>query len=457
MFERKWAFWRRLQYGSLFGVFCTLLLSSLYFSYFHTEPTCFDSSQNGTEQGVDCGGTCTRICTFTVTQPKATWARSFRVQDGVYNAVAYIENTNRVAASPELTYTVSLHDVKGLIAERKGKTILPPDSVYPVFEARIETGTRVPTQTFITLDPVDLWLPASAGRNQFTITERTLTGADTHPRLDARMYNESLEKADRVEVVATIFDANGNALTSSRTFVDDVPPRSEAQAVFTWSEPIAKTLRSCEIPTDIVLAIDLSGSMNSDSINPPQPLTSVLTAATAFVNRLKNHDQVGIVTFATTGKLVRELTSDITTIAQTVAKLTIDQKEETGSTNQGDAFIQTTTELRSSRHNEQARKVMVLLTDGLATAPEENPDAYAQEQAQKAKDAGIIVYTIGLGEGVNMDFVERLASSPTQSYRAVSITDIDRIYKNITTSLCEDGAAVIDIVPKTDASFAPLE
>jgi Mg-chelatase subunit ChlD len=456
MFERRWAFWRRLQYGTGFGFVVFLLLFAVYTKYIYNAPTCFDGSQNGGEQGTDCGGNCTRICTFTVTQPKATWARSFRVHEGMYNAVAYIENTNRVAASPELSYTISLHDAQGLIAERKGKTILPPDSVYPVFEARISTDDRTPTQTFITLDPVDMWVPASAGRNQFTVTERTLRGADTSPRLDARIYNDSLTKAERTEVIATIFDAQGNALTASRTFIDDLAPRSEAQAVFTWSEPIAKTLRSCEIPTDAILAIDLSGSMNSDSVNPPQPLTAVLNAATSFVNRLKENDQIGIVTFATNGKLIRELTSDIKTVTQTVATLTIDPKEETGSTNQGDAFIHATSELISQRHNNEARKVMVLLTDGLATAPNEDPEQFAQTEAQKAKDAGITVYTIGLGQGVNMEFVESLASSPTQSYRAVSTTDVDRIYKNITSSLCEDGAAVIDIVPKTDASFSPL-
>jgi len=58
---------------------------------------------------------------------------------------------------------------------------------------------------------------------------------------------------------------------------------------------------------------------------------------------------------------------------------------------------------------------------------------------------------------VNMEFVTALASSPVHAFRAVSSAEVDRIYQTITSSLCEDGAAVIDIVPKTSASFAPLE
>lgn len=454
---RRWAFSRQVQYGTGFGLFWVIVFSVIYFNYFYVAPTCFDKNQNGEEVGIDCGGACTRICAFQVIPPAATWARSFRVGDSHYNAVAYIENKNRVAASPEVSYTFSLHDANGLITERKGTTILPPDSVYPVFEARIDTQGRVPTQTFITIDPVELWLPATVGRDQFTITDRRLLDADAKPRLETKIRNNALTAADKVEVVATIFDANGNALTSSRTFIDDFEARSEAAAIFTWPEPIAKTVRSCEVPTDIVLAIDLSGSMNSDSKNPPQPLTAVLTAAESFVKRLKEKDQVGIVTFATDAVINRQLSNKLTEVSDVVSDLFIDPKEETGSTNPGEAFIKALEELSSQRHSTEARKVVVLLTDGLATAPDENPDEYALQNAQLVKDSGVTVFTIGLGESVNMDFVRSLASSPLQSYQAIGAADVDRIYQTITASLCEDGAAVIDIVPKTDASFAPLE
>jgi Mg-chelatase subunit ChlD len=453
---RKWAFLRQLQYGTGFGLFWVAVFTVVYFQFFYNPPSCLDNWQNGDEKGVDCGGSCTRICAFEVEQPQATWARSFRVSDSHYNAVAYIENKNRIAASPEVNYTFTLYDADGLIAERKGTTILPPDSVYPVFEARIDTQGRVPTQTFIEVAQVDMWLPAESGRDQFTITDRRLSGADDKPKLEAKIRNNALTKADRVEVVATIFDASGNALTSSRTYLDDFAPRSEASAVFTWPEPIAKTVRSCEVPTDVMVAIDLSGSMNNDNDNPPEPITSVLSAAEAFVLRLKEADQVGLITFATGAKLERRLSHDIQNIASTIAGLSIDPKEESGSTNQGAALRSAFEELHSELHNTEARKVLVLLTDGLATAPDEDPEAFALDNAKLLKDAGISVFSIGLGTNVNMEFVTALASAPSQAYQAVSTSDLDQIYRVITASLCEDGAAVIDIVPKTDASFAPL-
>lgn len=451
-----WAFWRRLWYGAGFGLFWLGVFTLIYFVYFHEPANCFDGRQNGAEAGVDCGGSCVRICAFQVAEPTIRWVQSFRVRDGQYNAVAYIENTNREAATPELPYTFSLYDDQGLITETDGTTILPPDSVYPIFAGPIRTDGREPTKTFIELGDAQMWIPASSGRNQFTVVDRSLSGADARPRLDAAVINNALTPAEDVEVVATIFDARGNALTSSRTFVEYFEPQTEQDIVFTWPEPIAKTLRSCEVPTDVVMAIDLSGSMNNDQAEPPEPITSVVEAAEAFASRLKERDQASVVTFATEAVINTTLTNNISSVANTISSLSIDPEEETGSTNTGDAFVRALEELESPRHNPDARKVMVILTDGLATAPDEEPEEYAKEMAQALKDSGVEVYAIGLGQEVNMEFVNEVASGRNYAFQALSRNQVDRIYQDITGAICEDGPAVIDIIPKTGASFESL-
>ena len=451
-----WAHRRQMQYGAFFAAIFLLFGTYIYFKYIYSAPTCFNGSQDGDEAGVDCGGACVRICAFEVKEPTVKWSRSFRVTDGQYNAVAYIENTNRLAATRELNYTFSLYDESGLIVERSGTTILPPNSVYPIFEGRIDTGTRVPNRTFLEFEAPEVWQPAEAGREQFSVVNRQLTGADQRPKLDATITNNSLEEAKEVEVVATIFDAEGTALAVSRTFVDNFAPRSDTDVTFTWPEPIATTLRSCEIPTDVLVAIDVSGSMNDDSEDPPEPLTSVKQAAERFVNRLNSEDQVGVVAFATEAAVLSQLSGNTGDAASVIAELDINPEEETGSTNTGDGIDLGGQELLSARHNLDARKTMVLLTDGLATAPDEEPEEYALNKADLLKLAGVEIYTIGLGENVNMEFVRALATGPDYAYQALSSTDVDRIYQTITSALCEEGAAVIDIIPKTDAAFVPL-
>lgn len=452
--KRRWAFWRRAQYSALLSVFIMMGLYWGYANYIYTPPTCFDGMLNGDERGVDCGGACIRICAADVQSPVIKWARSFEVTEGQYNAVAYVENANQAAGTPEVDYTFSLYDDNGLITERSGTTFLPADSVYPIFEGRIDTGSRVPTQTFLELADVSLWLPSEPVREQFSVISRELLGVDNKPRLNAVISNNALTPIQDVEIVATIFDARGNALTSSQTIVDGFVARSQENIIFTWPEPIAKTIRSCEVPTDVVMAIDLSGSMNNDQAEPPEPISSVIAAADNFVDRLQNRDKVSLVTFATEAVVSMTL-GDPDAASTLITELTIDPEEETGSTNTGDAFVRASEVFASPAHSADARKVMVILTDGLATAPDEDPEEHAVRKAAELRESGVEVYAIGLGENVNMDFVRTIASEG-QSFQALTRDQIDEIYQQITGAICEDGAAVIDIVPKSKAKFPEL-
>lgn len=451
---RPWAFWRRVQYGA--GVLAVLVLigAGIYSKYIYAPPSCFDGVQNGTERGVDCGGACARVCAFDVREPVVQWSRAFRITDGFYNAVAYVENRNLTVGTPALNYTFSFYNESGdLITSRSGTTFLPPDSVYPIFEPRVAMGNQIPAETFLEIESIDNWTEASIGREQFEVRERTLSGVDNRPRLDTRIFNTLIQDEFDVEIVATIFDQNGNALTASRSVVPLLEAREEKSVVFTWPEAIAATLRSCEVPTDVVLAIDLSGSMNDDGGDPPEPVSSVLAAAANFVDRLKEKDQVAVVTFATHASLVEGLSNSLSTVQSTVEGLSIDPIDERGSTNTGDAIVFTHDEFKSPRHNSNARKVAVLLTDGLANAPGENAEAYALNAATTLKADDVAVFAIGLGESVNEEFVREMASSEAHAFFAAEPSTLDTIYRRISSAICEDGPAVIDIIPKTPGSL----
>ncbi len=450
MQSRAWAFWRRAQYIGGVIIVIAAFATIGYFEFIYKAPTCFDGNQNGDERGVDCGGACSRVCAFDVTEPTVLWAQAFRVTEGQYNAVAYVENRNQNVGAPEVKYTFTLYDDRGaVITTRSGATFLPPDSVYPIFEGRIPVGTKEPARTFLEIEPIEEWQTATAGREQFEVRSRILKNADVLPRLDTVLYNTSLEDEEDVEVVATIFNARGTALTASQSVVPRFDGREEKEVVFTWPEPIAKTVRSCEVPTDVVIAIDLSGSMNNDGGTPPQPITSALAAAASFAGRMREKDQVSVVTYATKASVPQPLSLNRAAAQTLIRNLKIAPEEETGETNTGDGILRAREELLSARHNPDARKIIVLLTDGLATGPGDTPEEYAIEEAKKTHAEEIDVYTIGLGSAVNQDFLGQVASDSSKRYLAVNAAALDRIYQTISGSLCEEGAAVIDIVPKT--------
>jgi Mg-chelatase subunit ChlD len=303
-----------------------------------------------------------------------------------------------------------------------------------------------------------MWIPASVGREQFKTTNIELLQADTKPRLQTRIENSEVTDAQQIEVVATLFNSLGEPVTASQTFVDSLPARSIRDIVFTWPQPLTKTIRSCIIPTDVALVIDLSGSMNNDSMNPPQPITDTIAAAKIFAEGLKEKDQATLITFATNATLVVPLSRTHTTTAQIVSSLTIDPAEEAGYTNTAAGLNAAAAELTSERHNEDSRKVAVLLTDGMPTAKDDALDVVAEARlaAQALSASGVEVYAIGLGKGVNLDFVKQIASKEELAYYAPTTADLSSIYSNITSSLCESGTSRIDVIAKTRTNFAPL-
>ncbi len=456
---RLWAVGRRIQYGLGFASVWVLVGAFIYFSNFYQPANCFDGKENGAETGVDCGGLCVQICSTTVIQPQVVWVKSFEVVEGQYNAVAYVENVNQTAATPALEYTFRLLNEQGsVVAERSGTTILPPNSIYPIFEGRVFTeGKAEVTRTEIDLKPAPLWIPASVGRGQFRSVDIKLTGADERPRLDVKIENTELSEARDVEIVATIFNEGGEPVTASQTILESIAARSTEDIVFTWPQTIAKTVKSCIIPTDVAVVIDLSGSMNNDGGEPPQPVTAALEAAAKFIQSLKEDDQVAVVTFASEAEVVTELNGLHGAVANGVLGLSIDPVEETGYTNTVAALLAAQGELNSLRHNNDARRVVVLLTDGLPTsAGDEDVVTGAMQVAQRLGDDGFEVYAIGLGAGVDQTFVRSIASDTTNAYFAPSAADLESIYAEITSSLCAVGPTKIDVIAKTKTNFAPL-
>lgn len=456
---RWWAVGRRVQYGLGFSSFWLLVGVLVYYTNYYQPPNCFDSKQNGDEVAVDCGGSCVLICPASVLPPQIVWAKSFKIADGQYNALAYIDNANQTAGTPALSYTFQLLHEDQVVAERSGTTVLPPNSVYPIFEGRLFTeGKAEVTETKIILEPATQWLPASVGRDQFRSLDIKLTSADTKPRLDVAFENTEIVQANDVEVVATIFNDAGEPMTASQTYLDEIGPRSTKNIVFTWPNSIARTVKSCSVPTDVVVAIDLSGSMNNDGGEPPQPVTAALKAAAEFVQKLQAEDQVSVVTFASDAAVMTELTGNHPVVAQAVAALTIDAEEETGYTNTTAALQLAQAELNSERHNGDARRVLVLLTDGLPTAAgTEDVISAATLQARELSTDDIEVYAIGLGAGVDAEFIRSIATdSATTAYFAPNAEELGSIYAKITSSLCTMGPTKIDVIAKTKANFAPL-
>ena len=143
-----WATRRQILYATIVIAVVGGILYLIIAPYFNQPPTCMDKKQNGTETGVDCGGTCPISCTFQLDEISVIWTRAFKVVDGRYNAVAYIENHNPTNVINKITYRFRFADKDNVyVGKREGETFIPAGGKFAIFEPAIDVGNSIPVYT----------------------------------------------------------------------------------------------------------------------------------------------------------------------------------------------------------------------------------------------------------------------------------------------------------------------
>jgi hypothetical protein len=246
-----WALKRQLFYVAILIVFFLVFGFLIVFPYFNVAPTCNDFKQNGNETGVDCGGSCAKACLLQVDQVSILWSQAFRVVPGRYNAVAYLENHNTHTAIEKIKYRFRFADANNIyIGKREGETTVPPAGKFVVFEPAIDIGNSIPIYTTFEFTETPVWLQVSTEKiNQLKIvvSDIKLENENISPVLSATVKNNSLFIIPAVNVIAILYDEKGNALSASRTYLDQLAREENAQVNFTWPEPISGKIITKEI------------------------------------------------------------------------------------------------------------------------------------------------------------------------------------------------------------------
>ena len=456
--QTVWATQRKLLYALLFSAAIIVLAVIPSFFIFYKAPSCVDNKQNQGEQGVDCGGPCSILCQAKQRDPVVVWAQKFLVRANTYSAVAYIENPNVTAEASHVPYIFRLFDDSGtVIAEKLGETFVPPHKKFAVFEGNIPVTSGTPSRITFEFTGKPFWKNTNTAQNKLSVGRQVLIGEDSKPRIDAVVSNTSINTVHNIEVTALVYESNGNAIAASQTKIDALAKDESKNITFTWPTVWQTRFASCTIPADIMIVLDRSGSMKSDGANPPQPLTEVKNAASAFVNKLTATDRSGVVSFATNASnpIDQMLSNNFTLVNSAINKISIGTSTEQN-TNIGDGILKAEAELEKDSAavgaDGAARKVIVLLTDGVATDPKQNgntkyPEEYAALAASAAKEHGTQIYTIGLGGSVNSDFLQQISSGSGYYFPAADSGVLKLIYQQIATSLCKKGPTILEIIP----------
>jgi hypothetical protein len=222
------------------------------FLLLYKAPSCGDGRANGDETGVDCGGSCQRICA-PESLPLIVKGdpRLLKLSDNFYEIVALLNNPNTQAGIRRARYTFKLFNATSLVPIKTitGITFIPPGSALTIFEGpfTIEEGS-VPTRVMVEWEEDSLvWERGLTPSPQLDIRSKTLTRADTAPRLEVVLSNSTLEMIKNLDLTALLYDEWGNIFSASITFIETLSPGETAHAVFTWPLPLPQEPVEIEI------------------------------------------------------------------------------------------------------------------------------------------------------------------------------------------------------------------
>lgn len=143
-----------------------------------------------------------------------------------------------------------------------------------------------------------------------------------------------------------------------------------------------------QLGVDIMLALDVSGSMRAEDFQPENRLVAAKQVIGHFIAKAAGH-RVGLVAFAGRALTIAPLTTDRTMVRQALARVDFQTIQQDG-TAIGDAIGNAI--YRLQEHNTKGR-VLVLFTDG------ENNTGYLDpiKAAGMAKVKGVRIHTIAVG------------------------------------------------------------
>lgn len=216
--------------------------------------------------------------------------------------------------------------------------------------------------------------------------------------------------------VAEYTDADGSA--GLATFPQPLITVREPEPIRIYLPVLMRRYCQPGQPFDVVMAVDTSSSMWGEK------LVRTRQAAREFLELLQMPpSQAAVLAFNAEANMVQPLTPNRSAAMGALDALPLAEGSRIDL-----ALTSATAELTGARHARDHTPVLILLTDGRQAGA---PRSEAVGAAQNARDAGITIYTIGIGSDVDPDLLRTIAGDPQRYYPAPSTEDLIRIYRDI--------------------------
>jgi len=275
----QWSAQRRFVYGGGFILILAFILTTVVYGLIYKTPTCSDGKHNGDETGVDCGGSCTLLCTNDALAPIVHWSKIFNVSGNVYTAVAYVENQNINSKNAKATYEFKIYDANNkLLVKKVGQTAIPKNKKFAIFEVGIILKDAKPKSADFAFTSFSDWEKDNTREPDISITNSTLIASTTSPRIEGSVSNKSATTIPSLELSVFVLDSKENAVAASRTFIETLRGHSTQDFVFTWPKPFNLGFEECNDVESLATTTETMATMTTvTSVCVRQPNVILVT------------------------------------------------------------------------------------------------------------------------------------------------------------------------------------
>ncbi|MES2545250.1 MAG: VWA domain-containing protein [Bacteroidota bacterium] len=172
---------------------------------------------------------------------------------------------------------------------------------------------------------------------------------------------------------------------------------------------------------DIVMAIDVSGSMLAKDLKPNR-MEGLKVVAENFVEARPN-DRIGLVVYASEAYTKTPVTSDKAVVLDAVRSIKYDSNLQDGT----GIGMGLTTAINRLKDSQAKSKIIILMTDGVNNAGFIEPET----ASDIAKEFGIKVYTIGIGTNGMAEFPYAMAPNGQLLFKMMQVEIDEQLMKNI--------------------------
>jgi Mg-chelatase subunit ChlD len=252
---------------------------------------------------------------------------------------------------------------------------------------------------------------------------------------------ETTAPADESDIDITVEEPVAEDTAIEDTAIDYELPQVEDELPLTDISPASSLIK------DVILVLDNSGSMKK---NDPGFLAS--KAVHEFLSSLDDDSRVAVIIFDQSVRVVVPLT-EITEESRPAILNSIEKLDYRGLYTDSPAAIEKAIYELKNSGRENAKKLIVFMTDGIVDTGNVNRDVeksrwLQQDLAAGAADAEIQIFSIAFTDEADFQLIQALAQrTGGEYYRALKPEDLQNVFTQVHT--------IINKVPEPEPVFIP--